>query len=107
MRIASLSDSQFIKRISFLIAILSSSAVFPTPEKTIFFGFIPAFKAFNNSPPETTSAPAPSLPKILKIVKKTGGFFRISMIPVSQSQSEPEPEPPARARASCQDPWNS
>ena len=28
---------------------------------------MPAFNAFNNSPPETTSAPAPSLAKILSI----------------------------------------
>ena len=31
----------------------------PIPEKTIFFGLIPAFIAFNSSPPETTSAPDP------------------------------------------------
>jgi hypothetical protein len=30
-------------------------------------GLIPAFNAFNNSPPETTSAPAPNFPKILSI----------------------------------------
>ena len=28
---------------------------------------MPALRAFNSSPPDTTSAPAPSLPKILKI----------------------------------------
>ena len=64
---ASLSDSQLINKIFLLIAIFNSSSVLPTPEKTIFFGFIPALRAFNSSPPDTTSAPAPSLPKTLKI----------------------------------------
>ena len=48
---------------------VSSSLVFPTPEKTIFFTSIPAFIAFINSPPETTSAPDPiffnSLSKVI------------------------------------------
>ena len=52
-----------------LIAIFNSSSVLPTPEKTIFFGLIPAFRAFNSSPPETTSAPAPNLPRIRSIFK--------------------------------------
>ena len=38
-------------------------------EKPILLGLMPAFKAFNNSPPETTSAPAPSLPSIRSIFK--------------------------------------
>ena len=66
--LASLSDSQLINNIFLLIAILSSSSVLPTPEKTILLGLIPAFKAFNNSPPETTSAPAPNLPSTLKYI---------------------------------------
>ena len=64
---ASLSDSQLINKIFLLIAIFNSSSDLPTPEKTIFFGLMPALRAFNSSPPDTTSAPAPSLPKILKI----------------------------------------
>ena len=46
----------------FLIASLSSSSLFPTPEKTILFGLIFAFKALRSSPSETTSAPEPNLP---------------------------------------------
>ena len=79
---ASLSDSQLISKIFLFIAISSSSSVLPTPEKTILFDLIPAFKAFNNSPTETTSAPAPSFPKILSMetllfdlaAKQTIGF---------------------------------
>ena len=44
-----------------LTANLSSSIVFPTPEKTIFSGLILAFKALISSPFETTSAPNPNL----------------------------------------------
>ena len=44
-----------------MTASLISSVVFPTPEKTIFWGFILTCKAFTNSPPETISAPAPNL----------------------------------------------
>ena len=51
----------------FLIANLNSLSVFPTPEKTIFFGLILAFNAFNNSPSDTTSAPDPNLPNSVKI----------------------------------------
>ena len=64
---ASLSDSQLISKIFLLIAILNSSSLLPTPENTILFGLIPAFKAFNNSPPETTSVPAPNFPKVFKM----------------------------------------
>ena len=59
IRFTSLSDSTLIKSTFFLIAILISSSVLPTPEKTIFFALIPAFVAFNNSPTDTTSAPEP------------------------------------------------
>ena len=41
----SFSDSAFIKKIFFSIANLSSSFVFPTPEKTILAGLIPALSA--------------------------------------------------------------
>ena len=44
-----------------LTANLSSSIVFPTPEKTIFSGLIFALKAIISSPFETTSAPNPNL----------------------------------------------
>ena len=67
--LASLSDSIFINNIFFRIASFSSSSVFPTPEKTILLGLMPAFKAFKSSPPDTTSAPAPNLPSILIIDK--------------------------------------
>jgi len=69
MRTASLSDSTFIKSILFFIAILISSSVFPTPEKTIFFGLMPAFIAFSNSPSDTTSAPEPIYLSSLSKVK--------------------------------------
>ena len=36
---------------------------------TILFGLIPAFRAFKSSPPDTTSTPAPNLPKVFNIVK--------------------------------------
>ena len=64
---ASLSDSILISKTLFLIANLNSLSVFPTPEKTIFFGLILAFNAFNNSPSDTTSAPDPNLPNSVKI----------------------------------------
>ena len=67
--IISLFDSAFINKIFLFIANLSSSTVFPTPEKTIFSGFILAFKALINSPFETTSAPKPNLLIWLKIFK--------------------------------------
>ena len=51
------------------MAKLISSLVLPTPEKTILFGLIPALRALNNSPFETTSAPRPNLLIILKIYK--------------------------------------
>ena len=41
-------------------AIASSCAVLPTPENMILSGGMPAASARINSPPETTSAPAPS-----------------------------------------------
>ena len=56
----SLSDSVFNNKIFLFIAYLISSSVLPTPEKTIFFGLMPAFKALINSPIETTSAPKPN-----------------------------------------------
>ena len=56
----SLSDSVFISKIFLFIAYLISSSVLPTPEKTIFLGFIPAFIALMSSPIETTSAPKPN-----------------------------------------------
>ena len=67
INIASFSDSTFINKIFFLIAILISSSVLPTPEKTILLGFIPDLIALSNSPPETTSAPDPIFFKIFKI----------------------------------------
>ena len=59
IRIASLSDSTLIKSILFFTALLISSSVFPTPEKTIFLELIPTFIAFSSSPIDTTSAPDP------------------------------------------------
>ena len=59
IRLISLSDSTLIKSTLFFIATFISSSVFPIPEKTIFFGLIPAFVDFNSSPIDTTSAPEP------------------------------------------------
>ena len=59
--IISFSDFALINKIFLLTANLSSSIVFPTPEKTIFSGLILAFKALISSPFETTSAPNPNL----------------------------------------------
>ena len=67
--IISFSDSVFINKIFLLIANLSSSIVFPTPEKTIFSGLIFAFRALISSPFETTSAPNPNLLIKFKIFK--------------------------------------
>jgi hypothetical protein len=69
INLASLSDSIFINNIFFFTASFNSSSVFPTPEKTILFGLMPAFIALRSSPAETTSAPAPSFPSIFSIDK--------------------------------------
>ena len=69
INLASFSDSTFINKIFFFIASLSSVSLFPTPENTILLGFIPAFKTFNNSPAETTSAPHCCSFKTFKIDK--------------------------------------
>ena len=61
----------------------------PTPEKTIFFGLIPAFKAFIISPIDTTSAPQPiffiSLSKLTFefdfTAKQIKGFIGIGSAP--------------------------
>jgi hypothetical protein len=45
-------------------AAVSSAAVLPTPENTIFEAGMPACSARRNSPPETTSAPAPSFARV-------------------------------------------
>ena len=50
-----------------MIAKRSSSSVLPTPEKTIFDGFIPDLRAAESSPIETTSAPHPSFLSSLRI----------------------------------------
>ena len=63
------SDSALISNIFLSMAKLISSLVLPTPEKTILFGLIPALRALNNSPFETTSAPRPNFLIILKIYK--------------------------------------
>ena len=86
--LASLSDSQFINNIFLLIAIFNSSSVLPTPEKTILFALIPAFKAFSNSPIETTSVPAPNFPRDLRIdkllldfaAKQINGFIFLNVL---------------------------
>ena len=64
----SLSDSTFIRSIFLLIANLSSSNFFPTPEYTILFGSKPKDNTFFNSPSDTTSAPSPCSLIILSIV---------------------------------------
>ena len=42
----------------------SSASVLPTPENTILRAGMPAASARFSSPPETTSAPAPSLARV-------------------------------------------
>ena len=54
-------DSTLICMTPALSASAISPGVLPTPEKTIFDAGTPATKARFISPPETTSAPAPSL----------------------------------------------
>ena len=51
------------------IAKFNSLEVFPTPENTILFGFIPAFNAIISSPKETTSAPKPNF--LISLIKLT------------------------------------
>ena len=51
------------------IAKFNSLEVFPTPENTILFGFIPAFMAIMSSPKETTSAPKPNF--LISLIKLT------------------------------------
>ena len=57
------SDSTLTQRMSSSTASASSAAVLPTPENMILSGGTPAASARLSSPPETTSAPAPSFAK--------------------------------------------
>jgi hypothetical protein len=54
---SSSSDSILIERMPKSTAVRISSSRLPTPEKTMFAGAMPAFRALMSSPPETTSAP--------------------------------------------------
>ncbi len=58
------SDSMLMQRMSSASASRSSAAVLPTPENTILFAGMPAARARFNSPPDTTSAPAPSFASV-------------------------------------------
>ena len=58
------SDSMLMHRMSCASAARSSSTVLPTPENTILLGGMPAASARAISPPDTTSAPAPSLASV-------------------------------------------
>ena len=58
------SDSTLMQRMSAASAARSSVSVLPTPENRILFGGMPAASARFNSPPETTSAPAPSFASV-------------------------------------------
>ena len=71
----SFSDSALIRKIFLSIAKLISSDVFPTPEKTILLGEIPAFRDVISSPFETTSAPKLFFFKIFKISKLLFAFI--------------------------------
>ena len=53
-----------MQRMSSPSAWRSSASVLPTPENMIFSGGMPAASARFNSPPETTSAPAPSFASV-------------------------------------------
>src|ERR1700760_999543 len=58
------SDPTLMQRMPSSIASASSAAVLPSPENMILFEGMPAARARFNSPPETTSAPAPSLASV-------------------------------------------
>ena len=58
------SDSTLMQRMSAASAARSSGSVLPTPENRILFGGIPAASARLSSPPDTTSAPAPSFASV-------------------------------------------
>ena len=64
---SSLIDSTLNIKISFSNAYLISLEFLPTPEKTILFGAISAFRARFISPIDTTSAPDPIFAKFLII----------------------------------------
>ena len=53
-----------MQRMSAASAARSSASVLPTPENRIFCGGMPAASARFSSPPETTSAPAPSFASV-------------------------------------------
>ena len=53
-----------MQRMSAASAARNSASVLPTPENSIFSGGMPAAIARFNSPPETTSAPAPSFARV-------------------------------------------
>ena len=58
------SDSMLMQRMSCDTASRNSSAVLPTPENRILFAGMPAASARLSSPPDTTSAPAPSFASV-------------------------------------------
>ena len=58
------SDSTLMHKIPAASAARSSTSVLPIPENRIFSGGMPAASARFSSPPETTSAPAPSLASV-------------------------------------------
>ena len=58
------SDSTLMQRMSAASAARSSGSVLPTPENRILLGGMPAASARFSSPPDTTSAPAPSLASV-------------------------------------------
>ena len=53
-----------MQRMSAASAARSSASVLPMPENKIFCGGMPAASARFSSPPETTSAPAPSFASV-------------------------------------------
>ena len=59
------SDSTLMQRMPSSSASASSASVLPIPENMILSAGTPAARARFNSPPDTTSAPAPSLASVL------------------------------------------
>ena len=58
------SDSTLMQRIFAASAARSSGSVLPTPENKILLAGMPAASARFSSPPDTTSAPAPSFASV-------------------------------------------
>ena len=70
------------------IAYSNSLSVLPTPEKTIFFGLMPALIANINSPLETTSADVVSKGELMLAIKAGISPKKIVFSGVGKTESE-------------------